>query len=228
MEIHVLRTGPLGVNTLVVSLGNGRAFVVDPASCRFSRDESAVFDFLESSALRPVAILLTHGHFDHVAGLPFLREKYPSVPILIHERDAGMVGKDSRILQGRDLDSMGFPEFLPFVSDLPGPTSFLEDGKSILECLDFSDFDSGLRGSLSRWMVIHTPGHTPGCVCLLNETEKVLISGDTLFYHSWGRTDLPGGSEDEIRKSLANIVSTISDDVRIFPGHEKFGFTKKD
>ena len=84
------------------------------------------------------------------------------------------------------------------------------------------------KSALSDWKIMHTPGHTEGGICLLNKKDKILISGDTLFYHSWGRTDLPGGNEREIQKSLSAILYEIEGDVRIYPGHDRFGFTKED
>lgn len=229
MQIKVIKTGPLSVNTLIVPLCENKVFVVDPADCKYSEDEGKVASYISENELQVVAVILTHGHFDHVSGLPFLCEKNPNIPVLIHEKDARLLGSDSALEQNKELSLMGFREFLPFVSNLPSVTNFLQDGKTLLECFGGNqNFDVELKTALSNWEVIHTPGHTPGCVCVLNEKEKILISGDTIFYHSWGRTDFPGGSEIEIQKSLRAVYEKIQDDVRIYPGHDYFGFTKKD
>ena len=135
MEIKLLHTGPLGVNTLIVPLAERYVFVVDPASCAFCDDENIVASYLAQEKLEPVAIVLTHGHFDHVAGLPFLRKVYPNIPILIHKDDAEMIGADSGRLQGASLAQMGFYDFTPSVTNLPEPTAFLQDGKTLADAL---------------------------------------------------------------------------------------------
>lgn len=84
--------------------------------------------------------------------------------------------------------------------------------------------DPDVAAALSAWKVLHTPGHTEGSVCYYNEKEKILITGDTIFYHSWGRTDFPGGSERKMVKSLERIYSSLPDDVLVYPGHDYAGF----
>ncbi len=230
MNPIVIKTGPLRVNTVIVPLSGCDAFVVDPAACAFSKDENVIISRLEKEGLNPVAIVLTHGHFDHVSGLPAMNKKYPGIPILIHKGDSGFVGPNSAETHDEHLYRMGFDEFLPSVTNLPPATSFLVDGKSLLDCMEdsASKLPEETKNALADWKIIHTPGHTEGGVCLLNKKEKILVSGDTLFYHSWGRTDLPGGNERELQKSLSAILYEIENDVRIFPGHDKCGFTKED
>lgn len=220
--MNVIHTGPFGVNTMIVPLCDNHVFIVDPACCLFSGDESIITDFLTKNNLTPVAIILTHGHFDHVAGLKILKQTYPQLPVLIHKEDASMIGKDSGLVQGQGLRMMGFEEFIPSVTDLPEPDFYLEDNKTLADLI--SGLSEELKEAFSRWTVMHTPGHTQGCCCLCNDEEKILISGDTMFYHSWGRTDLPGGNEMQIRKSLLRIAEEVDDDVLVYPGHEYTGF----
>ena len=96
-------------------------------------------------------------------------------------------------------------------------------GEPVLSSIIKTD-DLELKNALSDWKILHTPGHTKGSVCYYNEKEKILVTGDTIFYHSWGRTDFPGGSESEMMKSLERIYSTLPQDVQVFPGHEYAGF----
>ncbi|MBQ0051547.1 MAG: MBL fold metallo-hydrolase [Treponema sp.] len=222
--MKILRTGPLGVNTLIVPLVRNLVLIVDPACCKFSRDEEKLSNYLKENNLQPAVIVLTHGHFDHVSGLPSLYKSFPNTPILIHKADSDLIGPDSQKAQYGHLYPMGFDVFLPFVSNLPAATAFLEDEKNLLELLPQYAEDSELAECLQKWCVIHTPGHTPGCCCLYNEDDLILISGDTMFYHSWGRTDLPGGNESEIQKSLLKIAEIVEEDALVFPGHETSGF----
>jgi len=214
--IKLIHTGPFGVNTLIVSIGGSDVFIVDPASCDFSGDRTAVTVYLAASGLVPKAVVLTHGHFDHVAGISFLKECYPGLPVLIHRDDASLIGKNSGVLQSRGLSYMGFEEFLPFVSNLPEPTAFLEDNALLSDY--FSCSGSG------DWRIIHTPGHTKGSCCLFNSKENILISGDCVFYRSFGRTDLPGGSDFEMRQSLLRLRNEIPANALVYPGHDRTGF----
>lgn len=222
--MHVIRTGPISVNSLVVPLVRNLVFVVDPACCQYTNDSDVILDFLKQNKLEPVAIILTHGHFDHVSGLSLLNKAFPEIPIAIHKADSNLIGADSEAFQKKHLEPMGFDEFLPYVSNLPAPTHFLEDGKSLAETFADVITEEDLRTAFSKWKTLHTPGHTEGSCCLYNEEDLALISGDTLFYRSWGRTDLPGGSESKIRKSLLRLADEIEESAAVYPGHEKYGF----
>lgn len=228
--VKVIQTGPLLVNSLVVSLCKNKVFVVDPACCMFSADEKKISSYLEQNKLDLLAIVLTHGHFDHVAGLPSLKRMYPDVPILIHKADSFMIGNSSASIQAKQLSYIGFSDFIPYVSSLPNFDFELEDEKNLFECLgEFSKSleDKELKNALFSWKILHTPGHTMGSVCLYNAKEKILISGDTVFYQSWGRTDL-GGSEELILKSLARLKKLVEPETTVYPGHDYFGFKMKE
>lgn len=196
------------MNTLLVPLGGSDVFIVDPASCDFSNDKHAVTRFLQEHNLVPKAIVLTHGHFDHVAGLGFLKECYPDIHIYIHKDDASFIGGNSQLRQSEHLYAIGFADFLPSVSNLPEATDYLCDGDELF----------------GEWRVLHTPGHTPGSCVLYSARQNVLISGDTVFFHSWGRTDLPGGSETQIIQSLNRVYREIPLQTKVFPGHDMTGF----
>lgn len=217
--ITVVHTGPLDVNTCIVELGGSSVFIVDPACCSFSGDENKLVQYLNGNKLVPAAIVLTHGHFDHVAGISILKKSFPDVKILIHSKDAQYVGENSKIAQGKLLSCGGFSEFLPYVSSLPEADAFMEDGKKLSDYVSCPGMD--------EWTIFNTPGHTKGCVCLYNEKQNVMISGDTVFYHSYGRTDFPDGSEDEMMESLASLKEKIPGETLIYPGHGYFGFEYK-
>lgn len=220
MNLHLLHTGPLSVNTYIVPLCGNKVFVLDPADCPFSGDEGSVLSFLASKKMEPVAVILTHGHFDHVSGLPSLKKAFPSLPIIIHENDSAMIGPDSSLLQGKALSQMGFDEFLPFVSSLPKADFFLKDKKTLAQIFESCNLSGDLIAALSEWEVLHTPGHTQGSCCLYNERERTLLSGDTIFYHSWGRTDLIGGNEAQIHQSLLKVFEYCDEESRVYSGHD--------
>lgn len=239
MDLEPIQTGVLGVNTWIVPLSGPAVMIVDPAACQVSGDENVIIDYLEENKLTPVAVLLTHGHFDHVQGLPVLKKKWPDLSIVIHKDDSRCIGADSAAMQERFLRPMGAGMYalIGSVSNLPEPTALLEDGITLDKVIDskilideISENDAApdveaVEHALSQWQVIHTPGHTPGCVCFYNESESVLISGDTMFAGSYGRTDLYGGDDVTIKKSLCRLVEELPRDTLVYPGHGEYGFS---
>lgn len=200
MNINCIPTGYLVTNTYLVT-GNHQnkdyAFLVDPAG------NTATLKSILPSELD--GIILTHGHFDHLAYLPYFSNQYPKAKIYIHPKDDLYIGDKAWYFHGEDFLAIGL---LPWVENIeaqgfPFPKNYipLENNAEIF-----------------GWKVIHTPGHTPGSICLYNEAEKVLISGDTLFDGGIGRTDLRGGSMKELEKSLAKLEKLPSG-ICVFPGH---------
>ena len=136
------------------------------------------------------AILLTHGHFDHMLAAEEL-QKRTGVPVYVHPLDVPM------------LSDASLSAYNPEVSSLPQPGH--------IACTAYPE-------SLFGFRVLHTPGHTPGSVCLYHEGEKVLFSGDTLFRAGFGRTDLAGGSMHQLLSSLRTLLA-LPRDVWVYPGH---------
>ena len=153
-------------------------------------------DFLQKHKLNPVAVVLTHGHVDHITGLAEVREKYPGIKVYIHKLDAEMLtGAASNIsaLMGQ-----------PFST---APAHFVCEEGDVIE-------SAGIKLE-----VIHTPGHTPGGVCLYSSDDGIVFVGDTLFADSIGRTDFPGGSMTQLVKSIKEKLLTLPDDTVVYPGH---------
>ena len=239
MKLEPLHTGILGVNTWIVPITEKAVFIVDPACSSLSSDEHVVVDYIEQKGLVPVAVFLTHGHFDHVLGLKRLKEKWRDICIAIHSDDAECIGSNSEFVQKKFLSSMGaqVPELVSALSSLPEPDVLLKDGMTLDKAVLKEKISCSFLGNesacsagyvlegLSHWSVIHTPGHSKGSVCYYNEKEKILISGDTVFYGTYGRTDLYGGNEEQIKKSICMLLEKLPEDTAVYPGHDSYGFT---
>jgi hydroxyacylglutathione hydrolase len=171
-------------------------------------DPQAILGRLEHHGLRLVALISTHGHVDHVGGIGSVIHSSPEherVPVHIHDDDRHMLldpvgtsGGFGRMLLETDLD-LRPPELL----------YGLDDGERV-------------KGAGMTFTAIHTPGHTRGSVCMMLEVDgepPILFSGDHLFAGSIGRTDLPGGSYEQLMESMAEKILPMADDVQVLPGH---------
>ena len=217
MKLHVIHTGVFKVNTLIVPTENNQCFVVDPAACKISGDENLILDYLKAHKLECEGIVLTHSHFDHITGIAPLKTAFPEAKVYVHEAEAAELGGGGAGAAGpmnrSVLQFFGAPELLEVVGQQPAADLLMREGMTVF-----------------GWKVLHTPGHTPGSVCLFkaNATDNgrgILISGDTLFdYGGYGRTDMYGGDELEIQKSLARLQQEIPAGTLVYPGHDNFGF----
>ncbi|MCR5809239.1 MAG: MBL fold metallo-hydrolase [Clostridiales bacterium] len=196
LRIVSIPTGPLAVNTYIVwrddeKTDTHECVVIDPAN------SGKVLRKLSELHLVPTAILITHGHFDHIMGVARLREQ-TGAKVYVNRLDAASM-RDN----GASLASMIGVKVDPTTVDV-----FVEDNMVITEAgIEFN--------------VIHTPGHTKGGVCYVIENEKVIFSGDTLFFMSYGRTDLPGGDAPALYDSIIYRLFTLKGDYRVLPGHDR-------
>jgi len=190
LEIVTLTDWSFGSNTYLVLNDTGDGAVLIDAGLQ----PQEILGKLEESGASLAAVLLTHGHPDHLLGLKGVADA-TGAPCYMHPADAAMArALPPMLLRMLGLSSLELPEeFLP-----------LEDGQ-VLE----------LAGM--RFEVLHTPGHSPGSVCFL--TEGVLFSGDLLFRGSIGRTDFPGGSFETLARMVKEKVFTLPSDTRVLPGH---------
>ncbi|NCA97032.1 MAG: MBL fold metallo-hydrolase [Bacteroidia bacterium] len=195
MVVHFLNESDNVSNTYVLDDEKGNAVVIDPGY----GERPTIRDFLIRHNLRLTAVLLTHGHFDHIRGLSFLIEAFPDAPTYMHDLEIEFL-VDSR-LNCSYLER----KIEPVIINVP--TIGVHDGERI-----------SLLGK--DIIVIHTPFHTQGSVCYYLPSEKMVFTGDTLFRNSIGRSDLPTGSPRTIITSLAKLKKLPSD-TKIYPGHEK-------
>lgn len=220
--IHVIRTGILGVNTLVVGLGEKKCFVVDPAACTFSGDSGKVVNYLKEKKLECVAVVLTHSHFDHIMGIAEIKNAFPKAKIAIHEAEYPEMQSLPGPMNLSVLNLFGMREVLDVLSVQPVADISLKNNCNLGVIAD--EGDESLKEELSKWMVLNTPGHTPGSICIYNKAEGLLISGDTLFDGGYGRTDMYGGNEMDLIQSLNFLKKTIPEGTKVYPGHDNFGF----
>lgn len=156
-------------------------------------DYEEILRVIERESLRPQYIILTHGHLDHIGAVKEVKEKTNAM-ILIHELDQDMLTDDKK--------NLSF--FVSAKIKKVFPDKLLKDGDK----LDL--------GGLAL-EIIHTPGHTKGSICI--KAGDIIFSGDTLFNGSIGRTDLPGGSYEEIIKSIKEKILIYKDEILVYPGH---------
>lgn len=189
MKIKGFSLGQLGTNCYIVWESN-KALIIDPGA-----EPSVVKDWLEEHNIQPLAILLTHAHFDHIGGVDTLRDYY-HIPVYLHENEQEWLGNPR--LNGSAL----FP-----VEDIVARASdeFLTAGKMKLDLFQFE--------------IRYTPGHSPGGVSFIFPKEKLVVSGDCLFAGGIGRTDLPGGNQTQLLTSIKNELYTLGNSYKVYPGH---------
>ena len=190
MIVKQYKTGPLSVNTYALIDETSKKAAVIDVGGSISN----IIEDLSNDNIQVEFILNTHGHFDHIFGEYEAQNRY-NIPIYLHKDDLLLVENLKE-----QLLMWGMPEAQP-----PKIDKLLEDNQ-IVEL-----------GTL-KIKVLHTPGHTPGGVGFL--CEKTLFSGDSLFYHSIGRTDLPMGNYEDLINSVKEKFLTLPDDVRVLPGHD--------
>jgi len=197
MKITHLVTGPLSVNTWIIPLDSLHMMVVDPGG-----DADSIIAHLSGRESVPSLIVLTHGHFDHLIALAALKRAFPEVGIAMHPADGRFLGAGALARHHAFFTDLGAGSMIKrYQEELPAATVDLADGMV-----------------LSGWQVLHTPGHSPGSVCLYNMSQKTLVSGDTLFNSGFGRTDADGGSMAELEESLARLFALPADTL-VLPGH---------
>jgi glyoxylase-like metal-dependent hydrolase (beta-lactamase superfamily II) len=208
-EIHHIVVGGIATNCWIYPLdahneeGMTAAAVIDPGE-----EGNRIIAFLDQHKLCPKYIVLTHGHFDHIGAVPALAARYGTdAEIAIHSADAEYLGPDSYPVHRHSFSiATGSPAYLDALwEDMPPPRTLLAEGDTI-----------------GPFTVLHLPGHSPGSIGLWDKKAGVLFSGDTLFYGTYGRSDLPGGDEKQLfssLKRLGNLMPSGGTDIQVYPGH---------
>tara|TARA_B110000196_G_scaffold102639_1_gene89205 strand:- start:139 stop:774 length:636 start_codon:yes stop_codon:yes gene_type:complete len=195
MEINQITFNPFQENTFILWDETKECIIIDPG-CYEKNEKEYLSNFIESNNLKPVKLINTHCHIDHILGNKFVSEKW--------KIDLYMNKKDLPLLEGAgDIAKMyGFENY----KGSPHPKHFLEEG----DVLEFGN---------SKLGILFTPGHAPGHICLLNKEENFIVSGDVLFNGGIGRTDLPGGDYDTLIESIKTKLMTLQDETIVYCGH---------
>ena len=180
----------------------GECAIIDPGFYD-SQERDQLFDHIENKGLHPVCIMLTHAHFDHISGMVETAEKF-DIPIYM-SREEKVILEEANVELCR---SFGFRI----------PQGCGKGNGDVCRYIYIKESDIIKVGELD-FEVISTPGHTPGGVCFLERKEKILFSGDTLFFRSIGRTDLPGGNYNQLIESIQNKLFTLEDETTVYTGH---------
>ena len=191
MKIEKFVLGSMGTNCyLIINEETKELVIIDPATC-----PDYVVSHIKSNGYLPKAIFLTHAHFDHVMGIDGWVKEF-GIPVYLHE-------DEKKLLEDPELNLSGVFGASYSYNDV----KCLKDGQE----MDIAGF---------TFKIIHTPGHTSGGCCYYCAEEGVLISGDTLFYHSVGRSDFPTGSMGTLVRSIKEKLFCLPDEVMVYPGHD--------
>lgn len=190
LRIQTMVLGMVSTNTYILYReGESQAVIVDPADY-----PDRILDKCRELKLTPAAIVLTHGHFDHIGAVEGILKDYP-VEVIAGEKEEKLIKDPGLNLSGQFGRGYGVKLTRP-----------VKDGE------EFSLLDL-------TWKVLETPGHTAGSVCYYIAGEGILLSGDTLFRESYGRTDFPGGSSRQLTESIGRLFQ-LPEDTAVYPGHD--------
>ena len=195
MKIKSFTFNPFQENTYVIYDKTKECLIIDPGC--YSQDEQILLKkFITNNKLKPVKIINTHCHIDHILGNKFVND-YWGIELYMHKKDVPLLESAINISKMYRLDNY---------EGSPYPKHFLAEG-------DLITFGK------SNFNILFTPGHAPGHICLYNKEYNLLIAGDVIFQGSIGRTDLPGGNYDILIRSITKKILTLPNETQIFSGH---------
>lgn len=191
-DIKSFTLGDFQTNCFVVSVpGRNDCLIVD---CGY--EPLLMLDAIENEGLTPAALLLTHCHSDHIAGVDAVLSRFGSMPLYVHRNEVGFCSDPMLNLSGM----VGMP------MTCTEPDHLLDDG----DVLDLAGMS---------WRIVHTPGHSPGGILYVHDESNQAIVGDTLFAGSIGRFDFPTSNVEDLRRTITEVMMGLPDDMTIHPGH---------
>lgn len=197
LNVKSLSLGPVQTNCYIVWNNDKECIIFDPGE-----EGNKIVKEIENEKLQPKAIFLTHAHFDHIGAVDVIREKF-HIPLYVHEKEVDWL--TDPLKNGSGLYSM-----------LPNYTAKRPNEEHIIKREQFFEIGN------MKFEAVFTPGHSPGSVSYIFHEDNFAIVGDTLFYQSIGRTDLPGGSLEILLKSIHDKLLTLQEDTIIYPGHGQY------
>ena len=207
VQVHSFQFNPFQENTFVVYDQEKNCVIIDPG-CYERHEEEVLFSFIEENKLKPIALLNTHAHIDHILGNAAVKSKY-DIPFYLHKEDLTTLHSVKSYAH-----VYGFEKYIPS----PDPDDYLIDNTELV------------FGAM-KFKIYHTPGHAPGHVVFFNDENKFVINGDVLFNGSFGRIDLPGGDLETLKKSIFEVMFHLPNDTVVHCGHgpeTTIGKEKKD
>ncbi|ATP41057.1 hypothetical protein CSE16_13910 [Solibacillus sp. R5-41] len=197
-NVRVYPLGPIQTNCYIVSNKKKECLIFDPGE-----DANFIMSTLRKNGLKPLAILLTHTHFDHIGAVDAVREGFENLPLYVHEKEVSWLADPLKNGSGK------YAELPNYMVKAPNEEHILrQEGP-----LTISDF---------TFDVAYTPGHSPGSVSFIFNEDGFAIVGDTLFERSVGRTDLIGGSMKTLVQSIHDKLLSLPEDTIIYPGHGNY------
>lgn len=194
MKIKKFTFNPFQENTYVLYDDSKECIVVDPG-CETVSEEKQLSDFIEKEGLKPVRLINTHCHIDHILGNGFISKKY-NLELEAHELEIPILANSPKWGEQYGI----------FCAPSPEITQFLKEG-------DLIEFGN------TKLDILFVPGHSPGHIALIDHKGKNIINGDVLFQGSYGRVDLPMGNVNDLVHSITKKLFTLPDDYKVYAGH---------
>jgi glyoxylase-like metal-dependent hydrolase (beta-lactamase superfamily II) len=194
IQIAAFAFNPFQENTYVLYDETKECIIIDPG-CYTPLEQAELSTFIENKELKPVRLILTHCHIDHILGCKYISSRY------------NLISETNKIeMQVFDNAERAAAIFGIRLEKPPVPGKFIDEN----DVIKFGN---------SSLTILFTPGHSPGSLCFYNNEQKFVIGGDVLFHGSIGRTDLPGGNFDTLISSIKEKLFPLGDDVIVYPGH---------
>jgi glyoxylase-like metal-dependent hydrolase (beta-lactamase superfamily II) len=191
MEWHQIPLGRMQTNCYILYNDDLSCLIVDPGD-----EGNRLIHLIRGNKLKPVGIVLTHAHFDHIGAVDIIRDAY-QIPVYIHKKEKDWLSKPSLNLS----NAMGF------------------DGVKIKNADVIINGEQEMNIGSFRFQIYETPGHSPGSISLYFEKDRIVLAGDALFYGSIGRTDLPGGNHEQLLKSIHDKLLVLPEETTVLSGH---------